>query len=438
MSIPAPAAPSAFRASAGRRQSFAYGGLIVFTILLYFRPNEWLPIGTFPLVKIVALSSLAGLFIVQISEGRPLSLMPRELKLLLGLTGLMLVSMAVGLDPASSFDSFTNDFLKVLLIFVLMVNVVNTFKRLRRLIEVTVVCGTLLAFGSLVQFARGQNLGDGFRATGIVGGMFGNPNDLALSLNILLPLAIGLALSRPAIAVKLFYWSCAGLLGLATLVSYSRAGFLTLAVVGLFLMVRLRRRYPAFLALGVTAALVVVLVAPGSFWARVFTVFDSSGDAQAAQSSELRWSLLWRALEVAGFNPQRWLLGVGISNFHIVSVRELAQHNAYLQIFNEVGLPAFILYAMFIFGLIRAMGRIARAYERDRAHRHVWMLAVSLQISLVAYAVGSFFAPVAYLWYLYYVAGFAVCLKILVLASNRRRQPAPQKEQGRVWYLRRA
>jgi len=63
-------APSAFRASAGRRQSFAYGGLIVFTILLYFRPNEWLPIGTFPLVKIVALSSLAGLFIVQISEGR--------------------------------------------------------------------------------------------------------------------------------------------------------------------------------------------------------------------------------------------------------------------------------------------------------------------------------------------------------------------------------
>jgi O-antigen ligase/polysaccharide polymerase Wzy-like membrane protein len=434
--LPAPA--SALRASGGRRQAFAYGGLIVFTVLLYFRPNEWLPIGTFPVVKIVALLSLAGLFLVQLSEGRPLSLMPRELKLLFGLTGLMVVSMVIGLDPGASFDAFTNDFLKVLLIFVLMINVVNSFKRLRRLIEVTVVCGTLLALGSLIQFARGQNLGDGFRATGIVGGMFGNPNDLALSLNILLPIAIGLALSRRTIALKLFYWGCAGLLGLAVLVSYSRAGFLTVAVVGLFLMVRLRRRYPAFLALGVAAALVVVVMAPGSFWARVFTVFDSSGDAQAAQSSELRWSLLQRSLEVAGFNPQRWLLGVGVNNFHIVSVHELAQHNAYLQIFNEVGLPAFILYTMFIFGLFRAMGKIARAYERDRSHRHVWMLAVSLQVSLTAYAVGSFFAPVAYLWYLYYVAGFAVCLKMLVLASNRRRQPAPQKEQGRVWYLRRA
>ena len=431
-------AASTFRPSAGRRQAFAYGGLIFFTVLLYFRPNEWLPIGTFPLVKIVALASLAGLFIVQISEGRPLSLMPRELKLLLGLAALMVVSMAIGLDPSASFEGFTNDFLKVLLIFVLMINVVNSFKRLRRLIEVTVVCGALLALGSLVQFARGQNLGDGFRASGIVGGMFGNPNDLALSLNILLPIAVCLALSRPAIAVKLFYWGCAGFLGLAVLVSYSRAGFLTVAIVGLSLMWRLRRRYPAFLALGVMAALVVVLVAPGSFWARVFTVFDSSGDAQAAQSSELRWSLLQRALEVAGFNPQRWLLGVGISNFHIVSVRELAQHNAYLQMFNEVGLPAFILYTVFLFGLIRAMGRIARAYERDRAHRHVWLLAVSLQVSLIAYAVGSFFAPVAYLWYLYYVAGFAVCLKMLVVASNRGRQRVPRKEQSGVWYLRRA
>ncbi len=59
-------------------------------------------------------------------------------------------------------------------------------------------------------------------------------------------------------------------------------------------MFRLRRKYPALLALGVVAVLVVVVVAPPSFWARAFTVFDSSEDAQAAQSSELRWSLLQR------------------------------------------------------------------------------------------------------------------------------------------------
>jgi putative inorganic carbon (HCO3(-)) transporter len=432
--------PSALRIGASRRQSFAYGGLLVFTVLLYLRPNEWFPLlGTFPVVKIIAIVSLIALFMVQISEGRPLSVMPREFKLLLGLTGLMVLSIPFGMDAGDSLGAFTDVYLKVLLIFVLMINVVNSFKRLRRLLEVTVLCGTALAIGTLVQYAQGLNMSDGFRAQGIVGGAFGNPNDLALALNIMLPIAIGLALSRPAPATKAFYWACTGLLGLTVLVSYSRAGFLTVVLIGVLLMFRLGRKYPAFLGLGVAALLVVVLVAPPSFWARVFTVFDSSGDAQAAQSSELRWSLLQRSLEVAGFNPRRWLFGVGMNNFHIVSVHELAQHNAYLQMFNEVGLPAIIIYVMFLFGLIRTMGRIAKAYERDRAHRHVWLMAISIQISLIAYAVGSFFAPVAYLWYLYYVAGFAVCLKLLVLASRRnRQQPAPQEASRGVWYLRRA
>jgi putative inorganic carbon (hco3(-)) transporter len=428
------------RIGASRRQSFAYGGLLVFTVLLYLRPNEWFPLlGTFPLVKIIALVSLIALFMVQISEGRPLSVMPRELKLLFALTALMVFSIPLGMDAGNSFQSLTEEFLKVLLIFILMVNVVNTVKRLRRLLEVTVLCGAALAVGTLIQYARGLNLADGFRAHGIVGGAFGNPNDLALALNVMLPIAIGLALSRPAPATKAFYWACTGLLGLTVLVSYSRAGFLTITVIGLLLMFRLRRKYPAFLGLGVAAALVVVLVAPPSFWARVFTVFDSSGDAQAAKSSELRWTLIQRSLEVAGFNPRRWLFGVGMNNFHIVSVGELQQHNAYLQMFNEVGLPAIIIYVMFLFGLIRTMGRIAKAYERDRAHRHVWMMAISIQVSLIAYAVGSFFAPVAYLWYLYNVAGFAVCLKLLVLASRRnRQQPVPQEASRGVWYLRRA
>ena len=60
--------------------------------------------------------------------------------------------------------------------------------------------------------------------------------------------------------------------------------------------------------------------------------------------------------------------------------------------------------------------------DTSKLEEHVWTMAISLQISLIAYAVGSFFAPVAYLWYLYNVAGFAVCLKLLVMASRRNRR----------------
>jgi O-antigen ligase len=148
--------------------------------------------------------------------------------------------------------------------------------------------------------------------------------------------------------------------------------------------------------------------------------------------------LLQRSIEVAGFNPQRWLLGIGMYNFHIVSVMELAQHNAYLQVFNEVGLPALILYVLFIGTAIRQMGRVAKLYERARGYRDAWLMAVTIQVGLIAYAVGSFVAPVAYLWYLYYVAGFAVCLRQVVVAGNQSRTALSRETPGHVWYLRRA
>jgi O-antigen ligase len=421
------------------RQAFAFGGLLFFTALLYLRPNEWLPIGTFPIVRIVALVTLAAFFVDQIIARRPISVLPRELKLLLGITGLMLLAIPIGLDPAASFEGFTNDFLKCLLIFILMINVVTSYKRLIRLLEVTTLCAAFIALGTLYEFAAGRNLAHGYRAVGFVGGIFGNPNDLALALNILLPIAIGLTLSRPTPGQKSFYGACSGLLALAVVATYSRSGFMTLAVLAAVLLFRLRRKYPALVVVGVVAAVALVALAPGSFWNRIFTIFDASSDPSAAQSSELRWALMWRALAVAGFNPQRWLFGVGMYNFHIVSVMELAQHNAYLQLFNEVGLPALILYVLFIAAVIRHMGRIVKMYEGVRAYRDVWVMAVGIQAGLIAYAVGSFFAPVVYLWYLYYVAGFAVCLRQVVVAGNRTQESAISKESPRrVWYLRRA
>jgi hypothetical protein len=65
----------------------------------------------------------------------------------------------------------------------------------------------------------------------------------------------------------------------------------------------------------------------------------------------------------------------------------------------------------------------------------VWLTAVAIQTSLVAYAVGSFFASVAFHWYLYYPAAFAVCLQQFLARTERL--PARREVTPRVWYLRR-
>jgi len=420
------------RTSLAGRYEIAYRGLILFTILLYLRPNELLPIGTFPVVKILTIGTLAIYFLDKLGQGGPVSIMPRPFKYLLIIDALALVSIPMGLDPSASFDAFTDLFLKILLIFLLMINVVTTFGRLRFIIEVTVVSAAIVAAMTLVDFAQGKNLVEYYRASGALGGIFGNPNDLALSMNMLIPFAVYLGLTRPNPFTKFSYFVCAMLLGATSVVTYSRAGFLSMAIAGAFFVVKIARRYPAALAVAATGSVALLASSPG----RVFTMFAGSGDnATAADSASARWELIKRSFEAAGVNPFRWLFGVGIDNFHIVSNKELVNHNAYLQVFNEIGLPALCFYVLFLTSVVAISARIVKRYRRARGYRQIWLMAVAIQTSLIVYLIGSFFASVAYLWYVYYPAAFAVCLQQLLRKAER---VSEQKGvESRVWYLRR-
>ncbi len=432
-----PAFASTRRSVGSTGHAAAYAGLIVFTLLLYLRPNDLLPIGTFPIVKIVAIGALAAFFIGQLASGGPLSIMPRPFKCLLLLAGLAVLSIPVGLDPSASLDSFVDLFLKTLLVFTLMINVVTSFRRLRLMMEVTVLAATGVAVLSLADYMQGKNLVEGFRATGGVGGIFGNPNDLALAMNVLLPIAVGLALSRPNPFLKGVYVVCAALLAITTAVTFSRAGLLTLCVAAAFFVVKIGRVYPAAWAGGTIALAGLFAVSPSTLWNRIFTIFEATGgNASAAASATDRWRLVTRSFEALGANPVRWLFGIGMQNFHIVSHNELGNHNSYLQVFTELGFPAMVVYILFLASVIRSAGRSAERCRKVRGLRRAWLAAIASQTSLVAYAVGSVFGSVAYLWYLYYPAAFAVCLQQLLLRTDV--VPVQGRVTPRVWYLRRA
>jgi O-antigen ligase/polysaccharide polymerase Wzy-like membrane protein len=431
MSVPT-ASASPVRSSFAGRHEIAYRGLILFTILLYLRPNELLPIGTFPLVKILTIGTLAIFFLDKLGQGGPVSIMPQPFKYLLVVAVLAVVSIPIGLDPGASFAAFTDLFLKILLIFLLMINVITSFRRLRFIIEVIVFSGAIVAAMTLVDFVQGKNLVEFYRAGGALGGIFANPNDLALSMNMLIPFAVYLGLTRPNPLMKFVCFVCMMLLGATSAVTYSRAGFLSLVIGGVFFLAKISRRYPAALPLAAVGCVGLIMSSPG----RVFTLFSGSGDnAMAAGSAEARWDLIKRSFEAAGMNPFRWLFGVGINNFHIVSNKELVNHNAYLQVFNEIGLPAMCFYILFLASVVTISARIARRYRRARGYRQVWLMAVAIETSLIVYLVGSFFASVAYLWYVYYPAAFAVCLQQLLRKAERL--PVQKGAEPRVWYLRR-
>jgi hypothetical protein len=65
-------------------------------------------------------------------------------------------------------------------------------------------------------------------------------------------------------------------------------------------------------------------------------------------------------------------------------------------------------------------------------------LTVGLQASLVAYMVSSFFLSVSFNWYVFYLVGYAVCLRRLyesetgkvVVIENRKERKQNQRAQA--------
>src|SRR5260370_42094185 len=76
-----------------------------------------------------------------------------------------------------------------------------------------------------------------------------------------------------------------------------------------------------------------------------------------------------------------------------------------------MGMLALVIYLMFMIIPLRRLRRIELETFQTGAHPKFFYLAVGIQASLVAYLVSSFFASVAYLWNIYYLVIYAVCLR---------------------------
>ena len=79
-----------------------------------------------------------------------------------------------------------------------MMSTLTTPKRLDQMTWLIVCCCGYIALRAVFDYARGVNLVEGDRVAGAVGGMFGNPNDLALNMVTFMPAALMVALTRAA------------------------------------------------------------------------------------------------------------------------------------------------------------------------------------------------------------------------------------------------
>jgi putative inorganic carbon (HCO3(-)) transporter len=383
-----------------------YAGLWLFTALLIFRPGDSIPAlarFSFP----VAVLTLVAFCITQLRLERRLTALPLEIKLVLALSAVALISAPEGVDPAHSYSVFSDLYIKPVLMLIVMVNAIRNAKRLHLLLQLVIAAGIFVSYSAISAFRRGEFSIEGYRVKGNLGATLSDPNDTALFLVMMIPIAIAFMLASREKLPKIIYGLGAAIMVGAVLVTYSRGGFLALTFASAFLCWKMFRRSPvttaSFVVIVLTSALFML---PSNYSDRISSIFggDSRGSASA------RKNLLERSIKVASENP---LIGVGMGNFPQFSIRGQVSHNSYTQVAAEMGLPALAIYLAFLLAPIRRLNRIERETKNVSSqieYKHIYFLSLGLQASLIGFMIGSFFLSVAYYWFIYYLVGYAVCL----------------------------
>lgn len=414
---------------------FSYATLFLFTAILYARPAEFYPSRlTASIALIVGTATIVFFLPTQLSLEGSVTARPRELHLILLFSLTALLSIPLAINRPVAWQEFSGTFIRCVVIFIVMINVVRTESRLRGLMFLALTAAIWLSLEAINDYRLGVMKVEGYRASGRGTGIFGNTNDMALHLVTILPIAVALMFGAKGAGRRVFYGACSALIIGAIVLSYSRGAFLGLVVIFIFFTVRLGGRHRLEILLGVLGvALLVVLLAPSGYGGRLLSIFDSSLDPGG--SADARRGELFRSIYVALRHP---MLGIGMGNYQPeMSYRGLVTHNSYTQVAAELGTSALVFYLMFIVSPLRKLGQIARETFSARRSSSFYYLAVGLQASVIAYMVSSFFLSVAFNWYVFYLIGYAVCLRRLyesetgkfVVVENRKKRKRNKRAQ---------
>lgn len=396
----------------------SFAALLVFTVVLYGRPAEFYPsVWTNSLALIIGVITLGCFVATQISLDGNLTVRPSEVNLVLlfMLTGLLSIPLAI--DPAVAWGEFSGTFIRGILIFIVIINVVRTEKRLKALLFLAVATAIVLSVQAINDYRLGLMTVEGYRAAGRGKGLFGNTNDMALHLVTMLPISVAFFFGSRKPLKKTIHAACAAIMIFGILLSYSRGAFIGVMVVFVFFALKLGRRSRFEIAVLIVAAgAAMIMIAPSGYGDRLLSIFMPALDSYG--SADARRGELFRSIYVALRNP---LLGIGMGNYQAnMSYKGLVTHNSYTQVASEMGMMALALYTLFIVTPLRKLSTVARETLGTGEHSHFYYLALGLQASLLVYMVSSFFLSVAYAWNVYYLVGYAVCFLRIYESSTGR------------------
>lgn len=400
-------------AAAGSETPFR--ALMAFTFVLILAPQSFVPaLAPMRPGLLMAAIAISTYLLDRLVNSRPILRLTPEIAASAALLAWAVLTVPSSLWPGGSLAFILEIYSKTLAIFCLLAQVVVTPRRLR-----AVAWGLTLMAIPLAAFGIREYLAGNFISAGAVrriqsydAPLTQNPNDLALMLNLILPLTLALILMKGVPGLRLVAVAGALLSVIAIILTFSRAGFLTLAITGVLYLARALRRPGRGWAIAVLAlALLGTPFLPQGYVDRLSTITDIRSDPTG--SAQERWGDTQAAVRFMAANP---VVGAGIGMSALALNEERGAlwkkvHNVYLEYAVDLGLPGLALFLVILAGCIRGTVVVKRRTAYRPEGRDLFLLAEGIQTALCAFAFAALFHPVAYHFYFYYMAGLALAAR---------------------------
>jgi O-antigen ligase len=420
---------------------WAWGGLLIFSVLLFFRPQDQIAaLGAFHVSDLSAAIGLGAMIFLNLSRNRPVTRITPELLGVLAVGAVILATVPTSYWPGGSVHVFIDQFMKVALIFMLMVNAVTSPKRIERICWIIVLAFGYISLLAWRDYVLGQNLYDGHRVGGAAGGFFENPNDLALNIAAFLPLAMMYVMRPGPLWKRLLCAVIVVLMFGALIFTQSRSGLIGVVAMLAVFVIASRSIKPTTIMAVVFAGAIVLPALPTSFWDRMASITDASKDETG--SREARKVLLEQAWMIFLENP---FTGVGAGQFQNYGPPGRAEpwrvtHNVVLQIAAEIGIFGVFAFMFLVWRGFsaawwtrKALAWIHRKRPKRRGQpgelepedglapdERVFLdtHGSAMLAAMTGWFICAMFASVAFNWTFYYLLGLSVCARDVVKARR--------------------
>jgi O-antigen ligase len=279
--------------------------------------------------------------------------------LLLVVAGALAVGVAS--DHWAALGLYRAYFLEPIAIYYVAVAILRTPEHRRWLLGALAIAGTVVSVANLSLFvAHPQSVRIGIAVVPVA--IYNSPNFVAMFLEPLLALAVALVLFGVRASHRRLAGAFLALAVPAVLLSFSRGGYLALALLVIAIVLSLRRRRPILLAAG-AAGLLLVWRFP-EVPARLVHLLNAKDPANTSVVHRLT---LWRAtLRILHEHP---LFGTGIIPTY--------PHNLWLAFWSELGLLGLFTFTLLFVALLwRSRQALASARVEERPL--VWGILVGL------------------------------------------------------------